>query len=87
MGNRCSLAFLTVCDLGPVEAIRVAAETGYDVVLVEREAALGGWPAKLWKRVPWKAPHAEPQDTGVTAMAALPPYVGGWMTRFTSFAM
>ncbi len=47
-----------------------AAETGYDVLLVEREAALGGWAAKLWKRVPWKAPHAEPQDTGVAALAA-----------------
>ncbi len=47
-----------------------AADTGYDVVLVEREAALGGWTARLWKRVPWKAPHAEPQDTGAAEMAA-----------------
>jgi quinone-modifying oxidoreductase subunit QmoB len=47
-----------------------AAETGYDVVLAEKEAALGGWAAKLWKRAPWKAPHAEPQDTGVAEMAA-----------------
>jgi len=47
-----------------------AAETGYDVLLVEKQAALGGWAARLWKRVPWKAPHAEPQDTGVASMAA-----------------
>ena len=32
MGHRYSLAFLTVFDLGPVEAVRVAAETGYDLV-------------------------------------------------------
>ena len=32
MGHRYSLAFLTVFDLGPVEAIRVAAETGYDLI-------------------------------------------------------
>lgn len=32
MGHRYSLAFLTVFDLGPVEAIRVAAEAGYDLI-------------------------------------------------------
>jgi quinone-modifying oxidoreductase subunit QmoB len=42
-----------------------AAETGYEVVVVEKEAALGGWAAKLWKRVPHQAPCAEPQDTGL----------------------
>ncbi len=42
-----------------------AAETGYDVVVVEREAQLGGWAAELWKRVPFRAPHSEPQDTGL----------------------
>jgi len=47
-----------------------AAETGFEVLLVEREAQLGGWAGRLWKRVPWKAPHAEPQETGVAAMAA-----------------
>jgi quinone-modifying oxidoreductase subunit QmoB len=47
-----------------------AADAGYDVVLVEREAALGGWAAKLWRRTPSKAPYAEPQDTGVDALVA-----------------
>ena len=42
-----------------------AAEAGYDVVLVEREAALGGWAGRLWKRAPSKSPYAEPQDTGI----------------------
>lgn len=32
MAHRYSLAFLTTFELGPVEAIRVAAETGYDLV-------------------------------------------------------
>jgi quinone-modifying oxidoreductase subunit QmoB len=47
-----------------------AAEAGYDVLLVERTAALGGWAGRLWKRTPSKAPYAEPQDTGVAELAA-----------------
>jgi quinone-modifying oxidoreductase subunit QmoB len=46
-----------------------AAEAGYDIVLVEKEAQLGGWAAKLWKRVPFKQPFAEPQDTGLAELA------------------
>jgi quinone-modifying oxidoreductase subunit QmoB len=46
-----------------------AAEAGYDVLLVEREAALGGWAGKLWKRTPARAPYAQPQDTGVAELA------------------
>ena len=47
-----------------------AAETGYDVVVVEKEAALGGWAARLWKRVPFKAPYDGPRDTGIVDLAA-----------------
>ncbi|MBI4741082.1 MAG: hydrogenase iron-sulfur subunit [Betaproteobacteria bacterium] len=47
-----------------------AAETGYDVVLVEKTAALGGWAAKLWKRVPFRQPYADPQPTGVAELIA-----------------
>ncbi|MDP3617326.1 MAG: FAD-dependent oxidoreductase, partial [Rhodoferax sp.] len=47
-----------------------AAETGYDVLLVEKENALGGWAAKLWKRVPFREPYAEPQATGVAELIA-----------------
>ncbi|MFO1218356.1 MAG: FAD-dependent oxidoreductase [Burkholderiaceae bacterium] len=47
-----------------------AAEAGYDVLLVEREAALGGWAGKLWRRTPAKAPYSEPQPTGVAELAA-----------------
>ncbi len=47
-----------------------AAEAGYETVLVEKQAQLGGWAAKLWKRVPFKAPYTEPQDTGLAELAA-----------------
>jgi quinone-modifying oxidoreductase subunit QmoB len=47
-----------------------AAETGYDVVLVEKTAALGGWAAKLWKRAPFRQPYADPQPTGVAELIA-----------------
>ena len=47
-----------------------AAEAGYQVVMVEKEAQLGGWAAKLWKRAPYKSPYAEPQHTGVNELAA-----------------
>ena len=47
-----------------------AAETGYDAIIVEKEAELGGWARKLFKRVPWQAPYAEPQDTGVASLVA-----------------
>jgi quinone-modifying oxidoreductase, subunit QmoB len=42
-----------------------AAKTGYDVLLVEKTGSLGGWAAKLWKRVPNREPYANPMDTGV----------------------
>jgi len=38
--------------------------------VVEKGAALGGWAARLWKRVPFRAPYAEPQDTGVAELVA-----------------
>ncbi len=40
------------------------------MVLVEKDKQLGGWAAKLWKRVPFKQPYAEPQDTGLAELAA-----------------
>lgn len=47
-----------------------AAETGYEVLLVEKENVLGGWAAKLWKRVPFREPYSEPQATGVAELIA-----------------
>jgi quinone-modifying oxidoreductase subunit QmoB len=46
-----------------------ASRTGYEVLLVEKTGALGGWAAKLWKRVPNTEPFADPMDTGVAALA------------------
>ncbi len=46
-----------------------AAETGYEAVLVEKEPQLGGWAGRLHKRIPFSSPYAEPQDTGVAALA------------------
>jgi quinone-modifying oxidoreductase subunit QmoB len=46
-----------------------AAEAGYQVVLVERTAQLGGWAAKLWKRTPFRAPYSDPQETAAAALA------------------
>jgi len=46
-------------------AAREAAKAGYEVLLVEKGGTLGGWAAKLWKRVPYKEPYADPADTTV----------------------
>ncbi len=54
---------------GMTAALEIA-ETGYEVVLVEKTGALGGMAAKLYKRQPFKAPYAEAQDTGVAEMVA-----------------
>ncbi len=51
-------------------AALAAAETGYEVVLVEKNNQLGGWAAKMWKRVPFKQPYAEPQETGLVELVA-----------------
>ncbi len=47
-----------------------AAEAGYEVVLVEKSGELGGWAGRLWKRVPSRSPYQDPQDSGITEMAA-----------------
>ncbi len=47
-----------------------SAETGYEVVLVEKAGQLGGWAARLWRRVPFKQPYDKPQETGAAQLAA-----------------
>ena len=47
-----------------------AARAGYDVILVEKTAALGGMTAQLYKRVPDHENYADPQDTGLAEMIA-----------------
>jgi quinone-modifying oxidoreductase subunit QmoB len=51
-------------------AALAAADAGYEVVLVEKAGALGGFAKNLFKRVPFNGPYAEPQPTGVEEMAA-----------------
>jgi quinone-modifying oxidoreductase, subunit QmoB len=51
-------------------AALAAADAGYDVVLVEKTASLGGFARNMVKRVPFSGPYAEPQPTGVEEMAA-----------------
>ncbi len=48
-----------------------SAHAGYETVLVERQAQLGGWAAQLVKRVPSRQPYADPQDTGVAELVTL----------------
>lgn len=50
-------------------AALAAAEAGYEVVLVEKSGQLGGFARNLFKRVPFNAPYAEPQPTGIEEMA------------------
>ena len=47
-----------------------AAETGYDVLVVEKEDQLGGWAAKLHQRTPFREPYAEPQNSGMAELIA-----------------
>jgi quinone-modifying oxidoreductase subunit QmoB len=45
-----------------------AANTGYEVVIVEKESQLGGWAARLWKRTPYRQPYDQPMDTGMAGL-------------------
>jgi len=45
-----------------------SAKAGYQVELVEKTGALGGWVAQLHKRTPCRSPYAEPADTGIEAL-------------------
>lgn len=49
---------------GMTAALEVAT-TGYEVLLVEKTGALGGWAGKAWRTVPDREPHADPQPTGI----------------------
>jgi quinone-modifying oxidoreductase, subunit QmoB len=51
-------------------AALAAADAGYEVVIVEKSGQLGGFANNLLKRVPFSAPYAEPQATGVEELAA-----------------
>lgn len=67
MPHKLSLAFLTLFDCGPVEAIRIAADTGYDLVgLRLLPAAVGEAPyALLTDPVLLREAAAALKDTGI----------------------
>ncbi|MEE9401031.1 MAG: FAD-dependent oxidoreductase, partial [Dehalococcoidia bacterium] len=50
-----------------ITAALETAEAGYEVCLVEREPALGGWMVKLHKSYPKHAPYRDLEDTGIDA--------------------
>jgi quinone-modifying oxidoreductase subunit QmoB len=51
---------------GMTSALEVA-KAGYEVVLVEKEDALGGWLKKSYKIAPLNAPYTDPEDTNLEA--------------------
>ncbi len=56
---------------GGVSGMTAALESskaGYEVLVVEKTAELGGWAAKLHRRVPTREPFADPQDAGVVEL-------------------
>jgi len=56
---------------GGITGLTAAVESfkaGYAVTLVEKTGALGGMAGELYKRVPTRAPYAEPEETGVAEL-------------------
>ena len=47
-----------------------SAAAGYEVVVVEKRGELGGWVARLWKRVPAQTPYTDPANTGIAGLIA-----------------
>nr|VFJ59160.1 MAG: putative adenylylsulfate reductase-associated electron transfer protein QmoB [Candidatus Kentron sp. DK] len=47
-----------------------ASQAGFPATIVEKSGELGGWAAKLHKRVPNRYPFADPQDTGIAELVA-----------------
>ncbi|WP_456324834.1 FAD-dependent oxidoreductase [Desulfonauticus submarinus] len=45
-----------------------AAKAGYDVVLVEKEAELGGFAAKMYKRTPSKYPFTDTEENNISEL-------------------
>jgi len=47
-----------------------ASKAGYPCTIVEKAGALGGATAQLYRKIPARAPYADPEDTGVEEMVA-----------------
>lgn len=61
-----SKAILVVgSGMAGITAALEAAKAGYQVVLVEKEASLGGWLAKSYKLAPLNSPYTDLEDTNL----------------------
>nr|VFK10351.1 MAG: putative adenylylsulfate reductase-associated electron transfer protein QmoB [Candidatus Kentron sp. LPFa]VFK26369.1 MAG: putative adenylylsulfate reductase-associated electron transfer protein QmoB [Candidatus Kentron sp. LPFa] len=47
-----------------------ASKAGYSATIVEKSPELGGWAARLHRRIPNRYPFADPQDTGIAELIA-----------------
>ena len=47
-----------------------SARAGYQVELVEKTAALGGWMAQMHRRIPYRMPYSDPAATNIDATIA-----------------
>ena len=47
-----------------------ASQAGYQALIVEKSGALGGWAARLHKRVAFREPYRDPANTGIAEMIA-----------------
>ncbi|PJA58158.1 MAG: heterodisulfide reductase [Rhodocyclales bacterium CG_4_9_14_3_um_filter_68_10] len=56
--------------LSGMTAALVAAGAGYDVVIVEKQAALGGRAAQWHRRIPYRNPYDAPVETGIAELVA-----------------
>ncbi|MDA9982812.1 FAD-dependent oxidoreductase [Gammaproteobacteria bacterium] len=45
-----------------------AARAGYKIFVVEKQGRLGGWAARLWRRIPTREPFSDPEDTGLAGL-------------------
>ncbi|MCL6638341.1 MAG: hydrogenase iron-sulfur subunit, partial [Firmicutes bacterium] len=70
LGENLSKTVLVVGGgLAGMTAALETAKAGYPVVLVEKEATLGGWLNKIYKAAPLKAPYDELVEPGAGALA------------------
>ena len=53
-----------------LSAAQACAGAGYQVTVVERSTRLGGFAARLHRRIPQRSPCAEPEETGVADLIA-----------------
>ena len=61
----CKTIMVVGGGIAGLTAAKEAADTGYDVVLVEKEKQLGGYMKKLYRSIPTRPPYRELEDSGI----------------------